>query len=115
MRVAPTSVPLPRSGPGAPRDPLTLAFGGHRAPPPPVGSQFPRGRGKRWVRRRPFGSQLVAHPGPIAPRRWRDRDNGVMRLPDGVLGMTSRGSDWAAWVDQLPALVRGLYEEWELR
>src|SRR5690349_19549376 len=43
MRVAPTSVPLPRSGLGAPRDPLTLAFGGHRAPPPPVGSQFPRG------------------------------------------------------------------------
>lgn len=38
-----------------------------------------------------------------------------MRLPDGVLGMTSRGPDWAAWVDRLPALVRGLYDEWQLR
>jgi len=38
-----------------------------------------------------------------------------VRLPDGVLGMSSRGPDWAAWVDGLPALVRGLYDEWELR
>ena len=38
-----------------------------------------------------------------------------MRLPDGVLGMTSRGPDWAAWVDRLPGLVRGLYDEWELQ
>jgi streptomycin 6-kinase len=38
-----------------------------------------------------------------------------MRLPDGVLGMASRGPDWAAWVEALPALVRGLYDEWELR
>ena len=38
-----------------------------------------------------------------------------MRLPDGVLGMASRGPDWAAWVDGLPALVRALYDEWELR
>jgi streptomycin 6-kinase len=38
-----------------------------------------------------------------------------MRLPDGVLGMARRGPDWAAWVDGLPALVRGLYDEWELR
>lgn len=38
-----------------------------------------------------------------------------MRLPDGVLGMTSRGPDWAAWVDRLPALVHGLYDEWQLR
>jgi streptomycin 6-kinase len=38
-----------------------------------------------------------------------------MRLPDGVLGMAARGPDWAAWVDGLPAIVRGLYDEWELR
>jgi streptomycin 6-kinase len=38
-----------------------------------------------------------------------------MRLPDGVLGMARRGPDWATWVDELPALVRGLYDEWELR
>jgi len=38
-----------------------------------------------------------------------------VRLPDGVLGMARRGPDWAAWVDQLPALVRSLYDEWELR
>lgn len=38
-----------------------------------------------------------------------------MRLPDGVLGMARRGTDWAAWVDGLPALVRDLYAEWELR
>ena len=37
-----------------------------------------------------------------------------MRLPDGVLGMARRGPDWAAWVDGLPALVRGLYDDWEL-
>ncbi|MGY2874282.1 streptomycin 6-kinase [Marmoricola sp. URHA0025 HA25] len=38
-----------------------------------------------------------------------------MRLPDGVVGMARRGPDWAAWVEQLPALVRDLYDEWELR
>jgi streptomycin 6-kinase len=38
-----------------------------------------------------------------------------MRLPDGVLGMARRGPGWATWVDELPALVRGLYDEWELR
>jgi streptomycin 6-kinase len=38
-----------------------------------------------------------------------------MRLPDGVLGMGRRGPGWAAWVEGLPALVRGLYDEWELR
>ena len=38
-----------------------------------------------------------------------------MRLPDGVLGMSRRGPRWAAWVEALPALVRGLYDEWELR
>lgn len=38
-----------------------------------------------------------------------------MRLPDGVLSMSGRGPDWAAWVDALPALVRDLYAEWELR
>jgi streptomycin 6-kinase len=29
--------------------------------------------------------------------------------------MAARGPDWAGWVEQLPALVRGLYDEWELR
>ena len=38
-----------------------------------------------------------------------------MRLPDGVLGMADRGPDWAAWVDRLPGLTRGLLDEWELR
>jgi streptomycin 6-kinase len=38
-----------------------------------------------------------------------------MRLPDGVLGMARRGPGWAAWVEALPALVRDLYDEWELR
>jgi streptomycin 6-kinase len=38
-----------------------------------------------------------------------------MRLPDGVLGMSRRGPDWADWVDRLPALLRGLYDDWELR
>jgi streptomycin 6-kinase len=38
-----------------------------------------------------------------------------VRLPDGVLGMSSRGPDWAAWVDALPGLVQGLYDDWELR
>jgi streptomycin 6-kinase len=38
-----------------------------------------------------------------------------MRLPDGVLGMVTRGADWAAWVDRLPGLLRGLYDEWELQ
>jgi streptomycin 6-kinase len=38
-----------------------------------------------------------------------------MQLPDGVLGMARRGPAWAAWVEQLPALVRDLYAEWELR
>jgi streptomycin 6-kinase len=38
-----------------------------------------------------------------------------MRLPDGVLGMVTRGPDWAAWVEELPGLLRGLYDEWELR
>jgi streptomycin 6-kinase len=38
-----------------------------------------------------------------------------MRLPDGVLGMATRGPDWADWVDRLPGLVRDLYDEWQLR
>ncbi len=38
-----------------------------------------------------------------------------MKLPDGVLGMSGRGPDWAAWVDGLPGLVQGLYDDWELR
>jgi streptomycin 6-kinase len=38
-----------------------------------------------------------------------------VRLPDGVLGMAGRGPDWATWVDRLPELVQGLYDDWELR
>jgi streptomycin 6-kinase len=38
-----------------------------------------------------------------------------VRLPDGVLDMADRGPDWAEWVERLPGLVRGLYDEWELR
>jgi streptomycin 6-kinase len=37
-----------------------------------------------------------------------------MRLPDGVLGMASRGPDWARWVDCLPQRLAGLLEEWAL-
>jgi streptomycin 6-kinase len=29
--------------------------------------------------------------------------------------MATRGPEWAAWVDGLPALLRGLYDDWELR
>jgi streptomycin 6-kinase len=38
----------------------------------------------------------------------------TFQLPDGVLGMATRGPDWAAWVDRLPALAGGLLEEWGL-
>jgi len=38
-----------------------------------------------------------------------------VKLPDGVVGMSTRGPDWAAWVDGLPGLVQGLYDDWELR
>lgn len=38
-----------------------------------------------------------------------------MRLPDGVLGMSRRGSDWAGWVDRLPRLATDLMTEWGLR
>jgi len=37
-----------------------------------------------------------------------------MRLPEGVLGMASRGPDWARWVEGLPRRLDGLLEEWEL-
>ncbi len=37
-----------------------------------------------------------------------------MQLPDGVLGMARRGPVWAAWVDQLPAQVESLLDEWQL-
>lgn len=36
-------------------------------------------------------------------------------LPDGVLGMASRGDEWADWVARLPRLAGDLLEEWELR
>ena len=38
-----------------------------------------------------------------------------MRLPDGVLGMSQRGPEWADWVDRLPRLATELVDEWELR
>lgn len=38
-----------------------------------------------------------------------------MRLPDGVLGMSQRGPDWADWVDRLPRLTADLMAEWGLR
>lgn len=38
-----------------------------------------------------------------------------MRLPDGVLGMSGRGPDWAAWVDRLPGLTSELMAAWGLR
>jgi streptomycin 6-kinase len=39
----------------------------------------------------------------------------VVHLPAGVLGMASRGPEWAAWVEGLPGVVRDLYAEWDLR
>lgn len=36
-------------------------------------------------------------------------------LPDGVLGMASRGGDWADWVARLPRVAADLLDEWELR
>ena len=38
-----------------------------------------------------------------------------MRLPDGVLGMSRRGPEWAGWVDRLPRLATDLMAEWGLR
>jgi streptomycin 6-kinase len=37
-----------------------------------------------------------------------------LRLPDGVLGFSDRGPDWAAWVDALPRLAAEVLEEWQL-
>jgi streptomycin 6-kinase len=37
-----------------------------------------------------------------------------MRLPPGVLAFAERGPDWAAFVERLPGLLRGLLAEWEL-
>ena len=36
-------------------------------------------------------------------------------LPPGVLEMAARGPDWAAYVDRLPATLRALLAEWDLR
>lgn len=36
-------------------------------------------------------------------------------LPDGVLGMASRGGDWADWIARLPRIVGEALEEWELQ
>ena len=35
-------------------------------------------------------------------------------LPAGVLAMSARGDDWAAWVQGLPRLVAGLMDDWAL-
>jgi streptomycin 6-kinase len=37
-----------------------------------------------------------------------------IELPAGVLEMRTRGADWAAWVDRLPAVLAGLLDDWEL-
>lgn len=37
-----------------------------------------------------------------------------MRLPEGFLAYAERGPEWAAFLDRLPGLVRGLLAEWEL-
>jgi streptomycin 6-kinase len=39
----------------------------------------------------------------------------MLRLPDGVLAMAGRSPAWADWVKRLPALARGLVEEWGLQ
>ena len=36
-------------------------------------------------------------------------------LPTGVLAMAARGPAWSDWVERLPALLRDLIAEWELR
>ena len=36
-------------------------------------------------------------------------------VPAAVAAMALRGPDWARWVDELPALQRGVVEEWALR
>ncbi len=38
-----------------------------------------------------------------------------VRLPDDVLAFAERGPEWAAYVDSLPAALRDLLAEWELR
>jgi streptomycin 6-kinase len=35
-------------------------------------------------------------------------------LPADVVAMAGRGAEWAAWVERLPGLVRGLVDEWGL-
>ena len=37
-----------------------------------------------------------------------------MQLPAGVLAFAARGREWAAFVDRLPGLVRGLLDDWQL-
>jgi streptomycin 6-kinase len=37
-----------------------------------------------------------------------------VRLPDGVLAFAARGPAWAAFVERLPGLLRGLTAEWGL-
>jgi streptomycin 6-kinase len=35
-------------------------------------------------------------------------------LPDGLVAHARRGEQWAAWVDRVPHVVRGLLDEWDL-
>lgn len=37
-----------------------------------------------------------------------------MTIPPGLQQYAERGPSWAAWLDRLPGLVRGLLDEWEL-
>ena len=53
----------------------------------------------------------------LVQRRCRQLDREVqevVQLPAGVLGFAARGPDWAAFVDQLPGLVRELLDDWQL-
>jgi streptomycin 6-kinase len=38
----------------------------------------------------------------------------VTLVPDSFLALAALGPSWAAWLDELPALVRDLVEEWSL-
>ncbi len=38
----------------------------------------------------------------------------VTLVPDSFLALASNGPSWAAWLDELPALLRDLVEEWSL-
>lgn len=52
---------------------------------------------------------------PLRCAQWDHLPVTQSRLPDGVLGMARRGTEWATWVERLPALLDTLVEEWQLR